>query len=394
MERLHASIARLGACALAGVSLLALIACDSTQEPQQTPVVNNDLLVFWVQDGDESVLVSTAPDGSIVDRVPFEHPFPSTAGKHIVFATEAGASVMLPDGSERREIYRAPEGKSVDPGPASPDGTMVALFESDSQYVRDVVVIVRLRDGQELQRYERTTPELDAFLGHFYNVSWHGDGSGVTIDSGGVQVDGGFRQSFAALRFDGSSRVTVTDASSAASPDGRLLAESLPAEPGCMGFVSTHSLRILDLLSGEELASIHDTERGLRIAGWFPEMSGPVFVSLRDAGCHPAEEGDTLWELPEDGAPPAKLDFDPWQRQEEALAARYQVELSCGDQARHPLVLTPGSGSGCSGFGGPMPMPGETPTPTPTGADRGELFVGGRPVAHTQQFTFVGTVSR
>lgn len=384
-------LCRLGSFGAALAAALVLASCSDDDAPPEAP---DELLVFIVGDGDTQTLVTASLDGAETHTIPFPGTSAATAGRYVLLSGEGTVEAMLPNGSERRDLYRAPVGKRVEAGPASPDGSMVTIFESNSKDARDAVVVINLADGRELQRYQPADADFEGFVGGLYEVRWHDDSAGLTVGSGGVQIDGGFRQSFAALRFDGVHKVTVTDASSAASPDGRLLVESLPAEPGCMGFVSTHSLRIIDLLSGDELASAREPERGLRLAGWFRDMSGPAYLSLADAGCHPAEQGDTLRELPADGSPPREVHFDPWAREEERAAERYQIGMSCGAQPANPISLMPGGASGCSGFGGPMVLPDMTVTPTPQGADRGQLFIGGRVVASMRQFTFVGTVRR
>jgi DNA-binding CsgD family transcriptional regulator len=395
-------VSGIAAAGVVGVLSLAVAAGAFRDDEPPPPEQPEQGLVFAINnDGTDYILTVSSRDGDELARAPRPLAGMQTLGPHIILQKPESIATMLPDGSGLREIYSVTPGRTMVATYPSPDGQRLALLERIETGGGDALVLLEATSGQETARYEIDDPRFEGFLGGFTGVRWHEHDTGFTVSSGGVQVEGDheFRQSVAHIGPDGAVRVSTFDASAAISPDGERALAGTPATPGCMGFVSSHALELLDLRTGAVLNRVTDPERGLDVLGWAAGDAGALFMSKPDASCGPGGDGTTFWMLPESGDAVSQsrdiLDSVP-------AADAPLIEVSCGSYPRtrwdggdsgspQPIAS---SGGGCVGLGGParMETPDASEQATIEANRHGFLYVQGRQIAELGDFQFVGFV--
>lgn len=213
------------ALAAGGLAFLFLARDHAAGEPPEVG------LVFQIEPvrGEPFLLTVAASDGHEIARAPQDAFAQATAGRYVLLQSQSGVEAMAIDGSQRHSLYSPTPGKVVSGLSPSPVGSRLAVLERVETGGYDSVILLDVDTASELARFNRDDPRFQGFLGGFQQVIWHRHDGGLTIGSGGVQVEGdhAFRQSLAYVDPDGKVTITVVDASAAVAPDGeRVLAGS------------------------------------------------------------------------------------------------------------------------------------------------------------------------
>jgi len=123
------------------------------------------------------------------------------AGDRIVVNYEHRITSYALDGSDERDLRRAPSGDGngfIGIG-ASPDGTNIALTEQrapvcgppdaqgrtfcDSYAERTRIVVIDAADGRELLSVPQSGPALTGYVGQAAMITWRGDGRGFVVEA-------------------------------------------------------------------------------------------------------------------------------------------------------------------------------------------------------------------
>jgi hypothetical protein len=171
-------------------------------------------------------------------------------------------------------------------------------------------VTVLDRDGNELLNIEQADPRFDDFHGYFAPIVWRNDGEGFMVHGyTGSEAPGGN----ATILLDG---VVVVSSFRIygiyVAPNGRyLFADDWV---GCNLSLNTerHALRIVDALSEDVIAEVHEPSRNIAPLEWSPDGEELLYrtadVVPGDDGC-PAEDMETAtWHiLRASGGDPAEI---------------------------------------------------------------------------------------
>jgi hypothetical protein len=200
------------------------------------------------------------------------------AGRDVVFATEARVVRAHLDGSDQQVLLKAGDGNAIQDIRVAPGGQMLAVVVSPNDIGRPGTLrILDLQSGAERFHIDQSDARFDGMRGHFWQVQWRDDESGVIVSMATHSEMYGSR---ATLFLDGRVRAEDIQGYGNLSPTGRMWAGDI-GQMECM-FVGSHEFVIRDLDSGRVPVRLSDAANVYMPLEWAPD--GSQFVFLKQTG--------------------------------------------------------------------------------------------------------------
>jgi len=241
------------------------------------------------------------------------------------------------DGSDPRELRRAPAGGSIIGIGASRDGTKIALAEQtdplcdpECRPYADItsVVFLDVVSGQELPVVPQSAPGFADFRGQAWVLTWRDDGEGVVVHGATYSEQPG---GTATVLLDGSVRTHDLRGYVFLAPNGRYAAHGFDLP--CMNVIG-HGVSLRDLDAEVDLASVQDDGLVFGPAEWSPDSTQYLYSayaarpSTSGGLCPESAEGPLQWHLLHvDGSPPSPVP-DPQALRDRWYGDR-RVEFRC-----------------------------------------------------------------
>ena len=213
-------------------------------------------------------------------------------GRDVVVATEKRVTLSHLDGTQPRLLLE-PEGEmTVQDIAVSPDGRSVAVVvSSNSPSDQGELRVFDIGTLRESLRVRQADAPFAGMRGHFWQLQWRADGTGVLVSTA---THSGMYGSLATIFLDGRVRIESVEGYGNVSPTGTMRA-GLVGGVGCM-FVGSHEW----LIRGLDDASVPVRGRSESLVfspwEWSPDGSQFVFLQQDAPNCQDLSlEKQTAW---------------------------------------------------------------------------------------------------
>jgi DNA-binding CsgD family transcriptional regulator len=240
-----------------------------------------------------SVVVQDLATGRLIGNWKYSgrdlgYPIGAVVGKeHVVVATHSSLTRYNLDGSGERLLFQLRAPQSLADVAVSPDGRLLAVTSNcvTTCVPLNAVTFFDIATGQQIGQVTQSSPGFEGFAGDVWQLSWHGDGSGVWV-IGATYTHGGGGRAFVGI--DGEVEPYLADdwGFSTWSPSGRYLADGAP-QVGCMR-EGGRALRITDMDTGQVVANVTGEAGVYAVWEWAPDSSAIVYQFIPgeiDDGC-------------------------------------------------------------------------------------------------------------
>lgn len=299
------------------------------------------------------------------------------------------------DGSDPRELRRAPDGGYFIGIGASLDGTKLALTEQEADLCATTpdpttgvkmcrsyadftsVAVIDPGDGHELMHVPQSDSRLSGYAGQLALISWRADGRGFAVSGYTYsEAPGGL----ATVMLDGSVRLDAEATYGRLAPNAHYLARGeFSYICGLGGAVEQHELSIRNLDGGRMLVSLQDAVLNFGPMEWSPDSAEYLYRTYRlnddGKGCKVEDPSSIAWHTVRmDGSPPAD-EADPYSVRRRWYGDRV-IEFRCEGQPALTYWCVSTS---------PSPPGGYVPS---------DVYVGGRLIGSAEQFELLGFLDR
>lgn len=278
---------------------------------------------------------------------------PRLASRRIIVNLSRSIMSYAFDGSDGRELRRAPDDDHIIGIGVSPDETKVAVTEQRGEpcgppdpatgtgtcrgyRAVTFIVVIDAADGRELLTVPQSDPRFAGYLGQAAVITWRDDGRGFVVEA---YTYSEYYGGLATIMLDGSVTTHSFRAWPHLSPNGRYIADGPIAVCDLSSAIELHELVISDLDSGRTLATVNDPKLSLSLQDWAPDSSQFLYSTHAlkpkpDAtGCKTEDKTTETWQtLRVDGSPPA-LEQDPFSVRRRWYGERVVEYLCNGEPA-------------------------------------------------------------
>jgi DNA-binding CsgD family transcriptional regulator len=305
-----------------------------------------------------------------------------TSSSHITSRTRAGSPVAT--------LYTDRAGWKVMAIRPSPDGSAVAIVTAKDDISVATVMAVDTNTGRSIVSVTRTD---SAFLDIFrqgFTLTWRDDSSGFTVMRHVAGNDSAQRP-YATVGLNATVKVGSLPAGRI-SPDGRYLSFGYGSAAQCPNEPRVQGIKIVDLASGETVASLDNGIAGVQLFQWSLDGTAATFQQYDSPDCN---SDASFLELPADGGP---VRPQVWHRSSPAVGtsstvaadAAVAIEIDCGYPSPVTMPVVPPSvlgplGGDCTSFAPDT----NTPEVSSTGGV-GTLLVNGHAAFKFESFEFLG----